>query len=59
MVHAAKIGTAQGITIHSIARLIPLEASSDVANSSSADEANTIPPPDGSDYDTVGKMSRS
>ena len=53
LVHAAKIRTAQGRTNCPIARLVALEVSSDVANSSSTDEANTIPPPDGSDHDTV------
>ena len=42
MVRTAKIGTAQGITNHPIIRLKPLEAPSDVTNSSSTDEANTI-----------------
>ena len=59
LVRAAKIRTAQGRTNHPIARLIPLEVSSDVANNSSADEANTISPPDtGTDHDTVERMSR-
>ena len=58
LVCAAKIRTAQGRTNHPIARLIPLEVSSDVANSSSTDETNTISPPDGSDHDTVERMSQ-
>ena len=58
LVCAAKIRTAQGRTNRPIARLIPLEVSSDVANSSSTDETNTISPPDGSDHDTVERMSQ-
>ena len=53
LVHATKIRTGQERTNHPIARLVALEVSSDVANSSSTDEANTIPPPDCSDHDTV------
>ena len=59
LVRAAKIRTAQGRTNRPIARLIPLEVSSDVANNSSTDEANTISPPDAdSDHDTVERMSQ-
>ena len=59
LVRAAKIRTAQGRTNRPIARLIPLEVSSHVANNSSTDKANTISPPDAdSDHDTVERMSR-
>ena len=61
LVHAAKIRTAQGRTNHPIAKLIPLEVSSDVANSSSTNDDNcdTVPPPDGSNEDyTVRDISR-
>ena len=57
LVHAAKIRTAKGITNRPITRFIPLEVSSDVANSSNADETKTIPSPDDSDHDIVEKMS--
>ena len=59
LVYAAKIRTAQGN--HPIAKLIPLEVSSDVANSSSTNDDNcdTVPPPDGSNEDyTVRDISR-
>ena len=62
LVHAAKIRTAQGRTNRPIAKLIPLEVSSDVANSSSTnddDNCDTVPPPDGSNEDyTVRDISR-
>ena len=55
---SAKIRTAQGRTDCLIARLtVLLEVSADVANSSSTDKTNTIPPPDDSDHDKVGRMS--
>ena len=61
LVRAAKIRTAQGRTNRPIAKLIPLEVSSDVANSSSTndDYCDTVPPPDGSNEDyTVRDISR-
>ena len=58
LVCAAKIQTAQGKTNCPIAGLISLEVSSDVANTSSTNEANTIPLPDGYGHDTVAKMSQ-
>ena len=61
LVRAAKIRTAQGRTNRPIAKLIPLEVSSDVANSSSTNDDNcdTVPPPDGSNEDsTVRDISR-
>ena len=61
VVHAAKIRTAQGRTNHPIAKLIPLEVSSDVANSSSTNDDNcdTVPPPDGSNEDYTVKRYQS
>ena len=61
LVRAAKIRTAQGRINRPIAKLIPLEVSSDVANSSSTNDDNcdTVPPPDGSNEDyTVRDISR-
>ena len=60
LVCAAKIRTAQGRTNRPIAKLIPLEVSSEVANSSSTNDDNcdTVPPPDSSNEDIVRDISR-
>ena len=59
LVRAAKIRTAQGRTNCPIARLIPLEVSSEVAKSSSTnnDNCDTVPPPDSSTEDIVKDIS--
>ena len=56
LVRAAKIRTAQGRTNRPIAKLIPLEVSSDMGSSSS--DANTVLPLDGSYGDRVRDSSR-
>ena len=60
LVRAAKIRTAQGRTNRPIAKLIPLEVSSEVANSSSTNDDNcdTVLPPDSSNEDIVRDINR-